>query len=63
MTSTQVEKRLRIAAVFVMVGLGIELVSLSWHHPTSFIFFVVLGGLCMAAGILMYLHAIVSRGA
>jgi len=63
MTTTQLEKRLRSAAVLVMLGLAIELVSLCWQHPTSFIFFVTLGGLSMAAGILMYLHAIVSRGA
>ncbi len=56
------ERRLRRAAVLVMLGLFVELVSLTWHHPTAFIVFVGVGGLLMFAGITQYLTMIVRRG-
>ena len=59
----ETDKRLRISALLVMLGLGVELASLGWHHPTSFVVFVVLGGLLMSAGICTYLYAVLSQGA
>ena len=48
------EKRLRMAAALVVLGLFIELVSLFWHHPLSFILFFVVGGLAISAGLLFF---------
>jgi hypothetical protein len=48
-------KRLRISAVLILIGLVIELFSLTWTHPLSFMLFLFLGGLLMAAGIIIYL--------
>jgi hypothetical protein len=62
MTEATLERRLRVAAVLVMLGLLVEGGSLGWHHPTAFIVFFVLGGALMAAGMLWYLYAIVSQG-
>lgn len=62
MTDPQLDKRLQISAALVMFGLVVELVSLRWHHPTAFVLFVLVGGLCMAAGILLFSYSIVSRG-
>jgi hypothetical protein len=56
MSTTTVERRVRIAALLELAGVSVELITLRWSHPTSFLLFVVLGGLMMAAGILLYLH-------
>ena len=56
------ERRLRIAGTLLVLGLLIELGSLLWSHPLAFILFIVVGGLLMAAGILVYLYSLVSGG-
>ncbi len=55
-------RRLRIAAVLVILGLVVELASLTWRHPTAFIFFLGAGGLLMAAGILYFLYYVALLG-
>ena len=58
-----VEKRLRWAAIFVVLGLLVEAASLLWHHPLSFILFVGAGGTAMALGLGLFLHtALRARG-
>ena len=59
---TTTEKRIRIAGILVAAGLVVELVTLKWSHPTSFLFFLLLGGTLMAAGIVIYLFSLVSHG-
>jgi hypothetical protein len=56
----RLERRLRISAVLVILGLLVELVSLTWRHPTAFLVFIGVGGLLMATGILSFLYSIVS---
>ena len=60
--SALTDRRLRASAVLVMLGLVVEIVSLTWRHPTAFILFVGVGGTLMAAGMLWFLYSIVSRG-
>jgi hypothetical protein len=63
MTGTQdgfIVKRLRLAGGLIIAGLAVEAVSLSWNHPLSFMAFLGLGGLLLAAGILIYLVALVT---
>ena len=55
-------RRLRLSALLVMLGLVVEVISLTWRHPTAFILFVGVGGTLMAAGMLWFLYSIVSRG-
>lgn len=62
MNEAVLESRLRVSGVLVMLGLVIEIASLTWRHPTAFIFFVVGGGAFMAAGMFWFLYTIVSRG-
>jgi hypothetical protein len=62
MSIVALERRLRMSAVLVMVGLLVEIASLTWRHPTAFILFFVVGGAFMAAGILGFLYSIVSKG-
>ena len=56
------EGRLRVSGALVMLGLLIEIASLTWRHPTAFILFVGAGGAFMAAGMSWFLYTIVSRG-
>jgi uncharacterized membrane protein YczE len=56
----KIEKRIRLAGIPLIVGLLVELATLRWSHPTAFLFFLLLGGLLMAAGIVIYLISLVS---
>jgi hypothetical protein len=53
---TPMERRLRISGVLIILGLIIEAFSLIWIHALAFIFFIMIGGLLMALGILIYLY-------
>jgi hypothetical protein len=57
---TKIEKRIRVAGILLIAGLLVELVTLRWSHPTSFLFFLLLGGALMALGIVIYLLSLVS---
>lgn len=57
---SKTEKRIRLASALLLAGLLVELVSLRWSHPTAFLFFLLLGGSAMAAGIVIYLLSLVS---
>ena len=59
---TVIEKRIRLSGVLLIAGLLVELITLRWSHPTSFLFFLLLGGLLMALGIVVYLLTLVSAG-
>ena len=61
MPLTKIEKRIRIAGILLALGLVVELVTLKWAHPMAFLFFLLLGGTLMAAGILFYLFSLVSH--
>jgi hypothetical protein len=56
-----ISKKLRIAGIFIMLGLIIEALSLLWNHPLSFLAFVSVGGMMLVLGVLTYLLALVSR--
>ena len=58
MTQIQEEfftKRIRIAGMFILLGLVVESLSLMWNHPLSFVAFLAVGGLLLGAGIVVYL--------
>ena len=58
----RMEKHLRLSAVFVAVGLGIEALTLLRVHPLAFLTFMFAGGTCLAAGFGIYLYSLVSFG-
>jgi hypothetical protein len=62
MNTEILQKRLRTSSILVAAGLVVEASSLGWQHPTAFLLFVMVGGGLMAAGILFYLHSLVTRG-
>jgi hypothetical protein len=55
----RMEKRLRIAGSLLMLGLLIEAVCLLWARPIAFVVFVVVGGLFLFAGLVVYLLSLV----
>lgn len=54
------ERRLRISGIILILGLLVEASSLLGHGPIAFMLFVGLGGILIAAGILLYLVSLVS---
>ncbi len=60
--TTALEKRIRAASLLTIGGLGTELMSLMWRHPTAFVLFVGLGGFLLAAGMLLFMWSIVTKG-
>ena len=57
----QLEKRRQVAGVFIVLGLVIEALCLTWSTPIAFVIFVAIGGLLMFVGIVLYLYSLVSN--
>ena len=47
---------IRLACALILFALVVELGSLFWSHPTSFVVFATFGGGAMALGMLLYLY-------
>lgn len=56
-----IERRIRIAGILLVAGLVVELISLTWSHPTAFLLFLFVGATLMAVGLLLYLYSLVAR--
>jgi len=50
----------RAASILVLVALVIELVTLHWSHPLSFLAFAIIGGAALGAGLLLYVYWMIS---
>jgi hypothetical protein len=61
--SNPMHSRLRLAGIFIILGLIVQVLSLLWNHPLSFIAFITLGGLLLAIGIIVYLLTVVNMAA
>jgi len=57
------EGQLRRAALFMLLGLGFEWLSLAWEHPLSIYVFAVGGGLCAAMSVGSFLVSLLSPSA
>ena len=57
--TSRLQRRLKIAAYLLIVGLLVEVVTLYWSSPLSFMLFIGLGGTLIGLGIIVYLTAIV----
>jgi hypothetical protein len=60
LSANPIERRLRISGVLVILGLLVEALCLAWRGPLAFLVFLGLGGLLLFAGIVVYLHSLVS---
>jgi len=54
------ERRLRLAGVFVLLGLLVEVIALRWVHPAAFLVFAFIGIPIASLGIVIYLYSLVS---
>ena len=54
-----IERLLRIASVLVILGLSLEIISLLWFHPLSFVLFAFVAASLIGLGILVYLASLV----
>ena len=54
------ERRLRLSGTLTILGLLVEAVSLVRVHPLYFLSFMFVGGGLLAAGIAIYLYALVA---
>ena len=57
--TNRLDARLRLAGVLIIVGLLTQTISLLWNHPLSFVAYLVIGGLLVAIGIVVYLLTLV----
>ena len=57
---SRLQRKLKTAAYLLIAGLAVEGISLNWSHPTSFLLFIILGGVFVLAGIAIYLIALVT---
>jgi hypothetical protein len=53
-------KRIRLSGSLIIFGMAVEAFSLLWKNPTAFLIFLGLGGVAMAAGVLVFLYSLVS---
>jgi len=54
-----IQQLLRIASLLVILGLGLEIISLLWFHPLSFVLFAFVAASLIGLGILVYLASLV----
>jgi predicted membrane channel-forming protein YqfA (hemolysin III family) len=59
-TPNNLVKFLKIAGYILIGGMVVEAVTLLWSHPFSFLISIGVGGLLVAAGVIIYLYAVVS---
>jgi hypothetical protein len=50
---------LQVSSALIIVGLLLEIVSLVWFHPLSFVLFAFIAAILIGLGILVYLASLV----
>jgi hypothetical protein len=60
LSANPLQRRLQISGVLIILGLLVEALCLAWRGPLAFLVFLGLGGLFLFAGIVVYLHSLVS---
>jgi len=61
MVSPQIEKRIRWSGLLVSSGLAVQVLTMAWSHPLSFMAFLVIGCPLMLAGVVLFLASLVSK--
>lgn len=59
LSTSPLERTLQLSGIILILGLVVECLCLLGHGPIAFMFFVGLGGLLFAVGILLYLYSLV----
>jgi hypothetical protein len=58
-----IRRLLQVSSALVIIGLLLEIVSLLWFHPLSFVLFAFVAASVIGLGILVYLASLVFAGA
>jgi hypothetical protein len=53
-----IRRYFQVSSVLIIMGLFIEIVSLLWFHPLSFVLFAFLGASLIGLGIVVYLTSL-----
>jgi hypothetical protein len=61
--ANSLERTLQLSGIILILGLVVESLCLVGHGPIAFMFFVGLGGVLFAVGILLYLYSLLSANA
>ena len=54
-----IRRYLQVSSILIILGLLVEIVTLLWFHPLSFVFFIFVGVILIGVGILVYLISLV----
>jgi hypothetical protein len=54
-----IRRFLQVSSSLIILGLLVEIVSLLWFHPLSFLLFVFVGVILIGLGIVVYLLSLV----
>ena len=54
-----IRRFLQVSSALIILGLLVEIVSLLWFHPLSFVLFIFVGVILIGLGILIYLLSLV----
>ncbi len=63
MSIPRIEHRIRWSGVLIGLGLTIQMLTLLWTHPLSFMVFLLVGCPLVGIGMLVYLYSLVSHAA
>src|SRR5271154_3965556 len=58
-----IRRLLQVSSALVVVGLALEIVSLLWFHPLSFVLFAFVAATLIGLGVLVYLVSLVFAAA
>lgn len=58
-----IRKKLRFSGLLIIVGLVVEGISLLWNHPLSFFVFILVSGIAIFAGVVLFLLGLISSKA
>jgi len=59
LSETGMRRLLQVSGALIIVGLLLEIVSLVWFHPLSFVLFAFIAATLIGLGILVYLTSLV----
>lgn len=54
-----IRRFLQVSSALIILGLLVEIISLLWFHPLSFVLFLVVGVTLIGLGIVVYLVSLV----
>jgi hypothetical protein len=58
-----IRRLLQVSSALIIVGLALEIVSLLWFHPLSFVLFAFVAASLIGLGVLVYLASLAFAGA